>query len=67
MSMHTLTLRDPITSTDRLVRIAIHRDGDQWRYTASFGEVMLAHGENLWFEREDEVLALAQARARAAM
>lgn len=67
MSTHTLTLRDPITGSDQPVAIVIHRSGDQWRYTASFGETALAHGENLWFEREEDVLALAQERAREAM
>ena len=67
MSTHSLTLHDPVTSTDQTVTIAIDRQGNEWSFQASFGSIMLAHGENLWFEREEAVLALAQERAREAM
>jgi hypothetical protein len=67
MSKHTLTLHDPITNADQPVQIAIDRQGDQWHYVASFGHVVLAHGDDLWFEREEDVLALAQERSREAM
>ena len=69
MSQHTLTIHDTITSTDRRVSIDIQHHGDEWRFVAHFegqGEV-LASGQNLWFTREEDVLALAHERVREAM
>lgn len=69
MSKHSLTVHDPVTGADQRVAIVIDRHGDEWRFQASFssGELMLAHGEHLWFDNEEDVLALAQERVREAM
>ncbi len=69
MSKHTLMIHDPVTSTDQRVQITLERHGDEWTFYAHFdgsGHV-LTSGQNLWFEREEDVLALAQERAREAM
>ena len=64
-----MTIHDTVTSTDRRVDITIGRSGDQWSFVASLdGQGMvLASGQYLWFEREEDVLALAQERVREAM